>query len=75
MVGVGVDVGVSDPSGWFMLDYVGGMLAPNGLKLAPRCLKIALCWFKLVLRRPKWLLKSSQVPQDEAKTTLRWLPN
>ena len=28
--------------------------------------KFALCWLKLVPRRPKWLLKAFQVLQDEA---------
>ena len=35
--------------------------------MAPRWLKIALCWLKLVLRRPTWPPKASQVPQDETK--------
>ena len=58
-----------------MLAHVGDILAPGGLKLAPRRLKIALCWLKLAPRRPTWFLKASQVPQDEAKMAPRWLPN
>ena len=58
-----------------MLAHVGDVLAPGGLKLAPRCLEIALCWLKLASRCPKWPLKVSQVPQDEAKMALRWFQN
>ena len=58
-----------------MLGHVGDILAPGGLKLAPRCLKIALCWLKLAPRRPKWPLKASQAPQDEAKMAPGWPPN
>ena len=32
-------------------------------KLAPRGLKMALCWLKLASRRPKWSPKASKMPQ------------
>ena len=66
---------VSGTPCWLMLAHVGDMLAQGGFKLVPRWLKITLCWLKLASRRPKWLLKASQVPQDEAKMAPRWLPN
>ena len=48
--------------------YPNRYFNPNPyLKLAPRWLKIALCWLKLVPRRPTWPPKASQVPQDETK--------
>ena len=40
-------------------------------KLAPRWLKIALCWLKLVPRGPTWLPKAPQVPQDETKMAFK----
>ena len=51
------------------------MSAQVGLKLAPRWLKIGLCWLKLAPRCPRTPPKASQVPQDEAKMAPRWLPN
>ena len=58
-----------------MLAHVGDMLVQGGLKLASRWLKIALCRLKLALRPPKWSLKASQAPHDEAKMAARWLAN
>ena len=58
-----------------MLAHVEIILAQGGTKLAPRWLKIALCWLKLAPRRPKWLPKASQVSQDAFKKASRWLPN
>ena len=43
--------------------------------MVPRWLEIALCWLKLVPRRPEWPLKASQAPQDEAEMVPRWLSN
>ena len=51
--------------------YVGSSWLQVGSKMA----QDHLFWLKLAPRRPKWPLKTSQVPQDEAKMTPRWLPN
>ena len=59
--------GVPGGPSWLRLAHVGDMLVQGGRKLAPRWLKIALCWLQLAPRRPKWPPKASQVPQDETK--------
>ena len=43
--------------------------------MAPRWLKIALCWLKLVPRRPTWPQRLPKYPKMRPRWPPRWLPH